>query len=244
MKQNILFLLAVTTLLTLSACGQSQPSLEEACTGSNCSEPEINAPVPGAEENNSSVDENIADNTEEPSIDDYRLPDFQSSWELSRAIYEKAIRQYEENRNAIGNTRYMVVIDFSQHSSKKRFYLFDLANGTVNRYLTSHGKNSDTDNDGYATSFSNQEGSLKSSLGLYLTLGSYTGSHGYSMRLRGLEETNSNAEVRAIVVHPADYVQEKSSYAGRSWGCPALDPSVSRDVINKIKNGSLFLIAR
>ena len=31
-----------------------------------------------------------------------------------------------------------------------------------------------------------------------------------------------------------------SGRAGRSWGCPALDPKVSKGVIDKIRNGGLL----
>ena len=62
------------------------------------------------------------------------------------------------------------------------------------------------------------------------------------MRLDGLSSTNSNARKRAIVVHPATYVSDSASRAGRSWGCPALDPKVSKSVIDRIKGGSLMLI--
>jgi hypothetical protein len=68
------------------------------------------------------------------------------------------------------------------------------------------------------------------------------GEHGYSLRLRGLEATNNNAEVRDIVMHPAPYVQESADRAGRSWGCAALDPTISQYVIDDVKDGSLLLM--
>src|SRR3989344_5775571 len=210
-------------LLTLSACGQppkTEPEeKEEGCVGATCTEADINAPVPDGETEEVPVPTQPVDPlptlpvptppvlpqtppaTEEPPPPpnrEFRFPDFESSWGLKRAIFEKAVRYYEQVRLNLANQRYVTVIDFSQHSSQKRLYLFDLATGKVERYLTSHGKNSDPNNDGYATSFSNTPESKKSSLGFYLTLHTYTGKHVHSMRLRGLESSNSNAEKRAI----------------------------------------------
>ena len=80
-----------------------------------------------------------------------------------------------------------------------------------------------------------------SSLGFYRTLTTYNGKHGYSLKLAGLSPTNSNAEARAIMMHPADYVVD-GVRAGRSWGCTAIDPKTSKDVIDRVKNGSIMLV--
>ncbi|MGZ3693000.1 MAG: murein L,D-transpeptidase catalytic domain family protein, partial [Bdellovibrionota bacterium] len=230
------------SLLALSACGQTGSQLEEACTSSGCSEKTINAPVnpvdsanptvPSAPTSPSSPDHPLA----------YRFPEFQESWKLGRSTYEKAVSYYNQNQGLIKNNRYVTIIDFSQPSSHHRLYLFDLKTGSVEMHATAHGKNSDPDNDGFPTQFSNTENSLESSLGFYLTLATYNGTHGYSLRLRGLEASNNNAEARDIVMHPADYVSDAKNYAGRSWGCPAIDPSISKSVIDKVRDGSLLFI--
>jgi hypothetical protein len=199
-------------------------------------EAELNAPIPGTPEEPYEPGEMVTEQKV------YSLPAYSSSWGLSRRLYNKAASYYRANAARAGNSRYLTVVDFRLNASQKRFFLFDLARGRLERHKTSHGVNSDSNNDGYATSFSNVPDSRKSSLGFYMTLGTYTGGNGYSMRLRGLSSTNSNAEARAIVVHPAGYVKNSGGKAGRSWGCPALDPSVSRSVINRIKGGSLMLI--
>jgi hypothetical protein len=233
----------LVSALALSACGQ-QPggsSVEETCPQANCSEKTINAPAPAAPTIPPSAPEK-APSTDPASPTAYRFPDFDPSWKLGRSSYEKMVRYYNANVADIPNTRYATIIDFNQPSSHRRLYLFDLKNGTVEMHATAHGKNSDPDGDGFATLFSNTPDSLQSSLGFYLTLATYSGSHGYSLRLRGLEATNSNAEARDIVMHPADYVSDANNYAGRSWGCPAIDPKISKGVIDKVRNGSLILI--
>jgi hypothetical protein len=95
-----------------------------------------------------------------------------------------------------------------------------------------------------ASRFSNRDGSHQSNIGLMKTAETYSGKHGYSLKLDGLERGwNSNARSRAIVIHAADYVSEAFIQAngrlGRSWGCPALRPEISRKVIDTIKGGSL-----
>lgn len=243
MHKNIL---SIPTLLTaiaiLTSFGINIPSTanaaeadEEICEGSNCSEEEINAPLPefAAEEE-----------FFEPSFDNiskYSAPAFDASWGLKRATYEKAVAYYNNSR-MISNPRYMVVIDFSQHSSKKRLYLFDMNSGSVERYLTAHGKGSDHDNDGFAHQFSNVGNSKASSLGFYITLGTYRGKHGTSLRIKGLSGTNSNAERRGVVFHGAGYVRPGMNKLGRSWGCPAMENRFIGPTISKIKGGALVYI--
>lgn len=136
---------------------------------------------------------------------------------------------------------YFIIVDFSQHADKRRFYLFDIVKGTVERHNVAAGKNSDPDGDGFATKFSNAPGSNMSSLGLYRTAETYIGAHGLSLRIDGLEDTNSNARARAVIIHPADYVTD-GVHAGRSLGCPAIDPKVSKSIIDRVKGGTLMLL--
>lgn len=218
--------------LALVACGGA-PAGEESCGGRGCTEAELHAPAPG---------EQAYPPNKEVDPDAFRMPSFRESWEMKRNVYDAAVAYYKKHSAEFAVKRYVVVIDFSQHSSKRRWYLFDLETRKVERYLTTHGKNSDPDDDGLATEFSNTPESLQSSLGAYRTLHSYDGKYGYSMRLDGLEESNSNAQPRAIVVHPATYVSEKDEKAGRSWGCPALDKTVSKKIIDRIKDGALLYI--
>jgi hypothetical protein len=84
-------------------------------------------------------------------------------------------------------------------------------------------------------------------VGFYTTKETYSGSHGYSMKLEGHEiGFNNNAESRDIVVHKADYVSDavvkSQGYLGRSLGCPALSPKIYRLVIDRIKNGTCLFV--
>jgi len=137
---------------------------------------------------------------------------------------------------------YWAVVDFNKPSNEKRLFIFDLKNGAFKAYLVAHGKNS---GELYATDFSNVNGSNKSSLGIYKTAETYIGKHGNSLRIDGLENTNSNARDRDIVIHKADYAvpnYNATGRAGRSEGCFAVNPTVIAEVIEHLKKGS-YLIA-
>ncbi|MCB0319797.1 MAG: murein L,D-transpeptidase catalytic domain family protein [Bdellovibrionales bacterium] len=140
-------------------------------------------------------------------------------------------------------SRYLGIIDYSRPSTENRFWGFDTtAAQLLWRELVAHGKNS---GENFASDFSNDEGSLKSSLGLYRTGAAYIGSNGYSLRLYGLETgVNDNAFDRTIVMHGAPYVStefiNEHGRLGRSWGCPAVRPEIAKEVIDILK-GDAFL---
>jgi len=145
-------------------------------------------------------------------------------------------------KRGISNKEILTVIDYSKPSSERRMWVFDLKHGRAlyNTWVT-HGKNSGA---AYATSFSNNPGSLKSSFGVFVAAEPYFGKNGYSVRLRGLERgINDNAYERAIVIHGARYANpdiiRTYGQIGRSWGCPAVSESVSRPLINTIKGDSV-----
>ncbi|MGL4331823.1 MAG: murein L,D-transpeptidase catalytic domain family protein [Bacteroidales bacterium] len=139
----------------------------------------------------------------------------------------------------------LTFIDFTKASTEERFFVIDLQKRKIlYNTVVSHGRNSGAN---YATRFSNKNGSYQSSLGFYLTGGTYIGKNGYSMLLDGLEKgINDRARERAIVVHGAPYanpsVIKSSGRLGRSLGCPALPQSVSKEIIDVIKNGSVLYI--
>ena len=111
------------------------------------------------------------------------------------------------------HTEVVGIADFTRASRDPRFYLLDTNSGRVTRHLVAHGRGSDPGHTGYLQRFSNQVGSEASSNGAYVTGDYYPGRYGRSMRVRGLDYTNSNAEARAIVVHSAWYAEPRCSRA-------------------------------
>jgi hypothetical protein len=156
---------------------------------------------------------------------------------------EKAFTFFDQNKQRIKNTKYITMIDFSLPSIEKRLFLLNLETGSVRKFWVAHGRAS---GGLFARSFSNVDNSKKSSLGMYITGGTYVGKHGRSMYLYGLDRTNSNAYSRDIVVHGAPYVSaafiRQSGYLGRSWGCPAVSNSVIQPLMKLTQKGSLMYI--
>jgi len=165
---------------------------------------------------------------------------------VGQGIPAKRLVEYKLKNDPTGGARYFAVVDFNQNSIKKRFYVFDTQENKVETYYVDHGKGSEgATDDGMADVFSNEEGSSSSSLGIYRTLDEYVGGHGRSLRLQGLEPTNSNAYERAVVLHRADYVSEdfirQTGRIGRSDGCLAVEQSVADALIDKLKNGAYII---
>ena len=154
-----------------------------------------------------------------------------------------AFKWLEEHPENFPNHEVLTIIDFSASSRTKRMHVVNLTRLESTRYLVAHGKNSGYD---VPTQFSNEEGSNMSSLGVYTTLDPYRGDHGLSLRLRGLESTNDQAENRLIVLHGADYVSDAVAASqdrlGRSLGCPTVDLAVVDQLVPQLQGGSLLLI--
>ena len=153
---------------------------------------------------------------------------------------------YRDKYRANANPRYWAVVNFDLHSAKPRLFLFDCVAGLVSQHLCAHGRGSEGPmDDGYAEIFSNVDGSNCTSLGIYLCDVTYTGAHGKSLYLDGLEATNSNARRRHIVMHGADYVSPSviatTGRIGRSQGCPAIEMDDVAKVIPALMGGSLLI---
>lgn len=166
---------------------------------------------------------------------------------LSEEVFNTTMKGYLSliEQKKIANPGIITIIDFSKPSTEKRLFVLDIEKGEIlfETYV-SHGKNS---GELYAKSFSNTAQSHKSSLGFYVTGETYSGKHGYSLKLEGQERgINDNAYRRAIVIHGAKYVSERyidtQGFIGRSYGCPALPLNLTKPIIDKIKGGSCLFI--
>lgn len=166
---------------------------------------------------------------------------------LSKQAFIEGLKGYGilRSQGKLNNDNVISIVDFTLPSTQKRLFVIDLENFKLlfNTYVA-HGRNSGKE---YANHFSNSPESHMSSLGFYVTLNTYYGDNGLSLRLEGEEKgINDNAESRAIVIHPADYVSENTvkslGYLGRSYGCPALPEKFATPIITTIKDGSCFFV--
>jgi hypothetical protein len=154
-----------------------------------------------------------------------------------------ALRRLEAAGEHVRND-VLTVIDYTKPSTERRLWVFDLVHTRVLfEELAAHGKNS---GDNRAVRFSNAPNSLMTSLGTFLAGQTYIGKHGLSLRLEGLEKgVNDNSMARAVVLHGADYVSEALAKTkgriGRSWGCPAVRPEISRRLVETLQGGSVVL---
>ena len=136
------------------------------------------------------------------------------------------------------------IADFSRPSSEKRFYVVDLQNGAVESHLVCHGRGSDPAHSGYVERFSNDFGSYATSNGAYVTDAYYQGKYGLSLRVRGLDWSNNNAEARAIVIHNAWYAEPEMlaqhGQLGRSEGCFAMPKASQYEVMKRLAGGRMI----
>lgn len=146
---------------------------------------------------------------------------------------------------------YLYYVDYGLGSGTPRGYVFDMEALKVvdGPFMVAHGRGSAPTRDGVPTRFSNRQGSASTSLGLFLAQETYaftghTGGstyHSVGLRLTGLSSRfNSAARARGVVVHGAPYVT--ATRAGRSEGCPAMEPARARELLPKIGNGGLVFL--
>jgi hypothetical protein len=163
----------------------------------------------------------------------------------TRRALDAALSSYLSalSRGAVARSGLLTLIDYTRPSTEPRLWVLDLdTSRVIFRELVAHGRRS---GDNVARYFSNEAGSLMTSLGLFVTDLPYLGQNGYSLRLRGLDSgTNDHAYERAIVLHGARYVSEANAIRfgrlGRSWGCPAVRPTIARQLIDTIKGGTVL----
>ncbi len=182
-------------------------------------------------------------------FDEYTLNlyDSISNSNIDLELFKKALKGYNKllQDGSISKNNLLSIIDFRKSANEKRLFIFDLKNKkTVYEEFVAHGVNTGVV---FATKFSNKKHSNQSSLGFYITGRTYKGSNGFSLKIHGQEQKfNSNAYQRGVVIHGASYVSEKfikqNGRLGRSFGCPAIDKNINKEIINYIKQSSCFFI--
>lgn len=163
---------------------------------------------------------------------------------LNPALLRRALTALDTHAAAIPNRDVLAIADFSLPSRTPRFHIVDVASGRATSFLVAHGRGSDPAHTGWLQRFSNEPRSNATSAGAYRTDGLYVGAHGRSIRLTGLDGTNSNALSRAIVVHAAWYVSPDMARThgvlGRSEGCFALSNADLPEVLARLGSGHLI----
>ena len=169
-------------------------------------------------------------------------PQFQAPPAIDPMLFQRAKAALAQHpvaaRDVIG------IADFSKPSSEPRFHVVDLASGAVESHLVAHGRGSDPDHSGFLERFSNDFGSYATSSGTYTTGDYYQGKYGLSMKVRGLDWSNNNAESRAIVIHNAWYAEPDMiglhGKLGRSEGCFAFSRASQWQVMSRLAGGRMI----
>lgn len=165
-----------------------------------------------------------------------------------RRILGIAANQVQRVGTQVWRNDVVGVADFAQPSWKPRLHFANLETGTVRSFLLAHGRGSDPDHSGWLQNFSNTPGSEATSRGAFLTCEWYKGKYGTSIRLMGLDPDNSFALERAIVMHPAWYVDQamidKWGKLGRSEGCFAMSNENFNEALWHLSGGRLLFADR
>ena len=155
---------------------------------------------------------------------------------------------FDQHRRFIRLPDVVGIVDFSKVSREPRYYLLDTNTGRVSEHHVAHGRGSDPSHSGFVQNFSNRFGSNATSEGGYVVSENYHGKYGQSMRVRGLDPSNSNAEARAIVIHPAWYAEPTHlamhGILGRSEGCFAMSRASLSETLDRLSPGHFLYAGR
>ncbi len=161
---------------------------------------------------------------------------------IDQRLFERARAALDTHRIYHRDT--MGIVDFSVPSRDPRFHLVNLHSGAVDTFRVAHGSGSDPAHSGFLERFSNTPGSEATSNGTYTTAETYHGKYGLSMKVRGHDWSNNNAESRAIVIHNAWYAEPDMVAAhgklGRSQGCFAFSRADQFQVMNRLGGGRMI----
>lgn len=162
----------------------------------------------------------------------------------SLRLLDIARREVQKADSVLWRRDIVGIADFGLHSALPRFHFVSLENGTVRSFLVAHGTGSDPEHDGWLKLFSNVPGSNATSRGAYISWEWYVGKYGTSIRMGGLDPTNSNAFDRAIVMHAASYATPEHvarwGRLGRSNGCLAMGPADFGEALVHLSGGRLI----
>ena len=161
---------------------------------------------------------------------------------INQPLFDRARAALDMHR--IYHRDWIGIADFSEPSRDPRFHLVHLPSGSAQSFRVAHGSGSDPAHSGFLERFSNQPGSEATSSGTYTTGEYYHGKYGLSMKVRGHDWTNNNAEPRAIVIHNAWYAEPNMVAAhgklGRSQGCFAFSRADQWQVMQRLAGGRMI----
>lgn len=160
-------------------------------------------------------------------------------------LADKSKEAYQFIQNNGYDTIHTILIDYSIHSGKNRFYVWDYnGNKAIIKGLVAHGYG----NENFRSTqekivFSNVPNSYTSSLGKYKIGVRAPSQWGTKIhyKMHGLEKSNNNAFSRIIVLHSYSKMPDHEIYPehiplGYSQGCPVIDNKTMKKMDSLLKN--------
>jgi len=142
-------------------------------------------------------------------------------------LKQKAISIKDFARDNNYNETRCFLVDMRIASGLKRFFIYNSKKDSIEAAgLVTHGSGSDKGTGDL--SFSNTPNSNATSVGRYRIGKPYYGKFGLAYKLYGLDETNSKAFDRFVVLHSHSCVPNDEvapSPICESWGCPTVAPA-------------------
>ncbi len=145
------------------------------------------------------------------------------------------------------NEDYYFLLDFSIHSGKNRFFIYDFKNKIIiEKKLVTHGSCDvfhDNQDKWENAIFSSKKDSHCSMKGKYKIGSRDYSSWGINIKywLHGLEESNKTAVDRVVVLHSWDVVKNEEiypNYSPLSWGCPAVSNEFMKNLDERLSKSS------
>lgn len=135
------------------------------------------------------------------------------------------------------DTSICFLVDMALPANHKRFFVYDLSKDTiVNAGLVAHGNCNQYWLEG--RKYGNQIGCGCTSLGKYRIGNAYYGKFGLAFKLYGLDQTNSNAFNRFVVLHAHECIpdHEVVEEVCQSNGCPMVSPRFLNNLNAIVRN--------
>ncbi len=154
----------------------------------------------------------------------------------------KAQKFLELNKNY--NQDLVFMIDMKQPSGNYRFFVHSFKKDSViESGLVAHGSGSVIYGSDSLT-FSNTPDSYQSSLGNYRIGKTYVGNFGKSYKLHGLDDSNSKAYQRYVVLHPYSAVpdEEQEFPIMESLGCPMVSENFAKKLYKIIDSSAKSIL--
>lgn len=146
------------------------------------------------------------------------------------------IKMYAQKKGY--SMRYCFLLDMRIQSGLKRFFVYDMTTNSVAfSGLVAHGSCDEMFLK--EARFSNAPGGGCTSIGIYKVGRSYNGNYGKAYKLYGLQNSNSNAFNRAVVLHAYSCVPDEEIYPKpicNSFGCPMVSPAFLKKLSSIIDN--------